>query len=94
MAEKSDDNPKKLRGFAAMPLEQRREISAMGGKAVPAEKRNWNNRDLAAAAGRLGGYNLASKKRSFSRDVELARAAGQKGGLAKSNAKQEAKEDR
>lgn len=45
----------KPRGFAAHSPERRREISAMGGRAVPAEKRSFNNRELAVEAGRKGG---------------------------------------
>lgn len=47
------------RGFAAMSLEQRREIASKGGSSV------------------------APEQRTFSRDSELARAAGQKGGMRK-----------
>lgn len=49
------------RGFAAMSLEQRREIASKGGSSV------------------------APEQRTFSRNSELARAAGQKGGLSKSD---------
>ena len=39
------------RGFAAMSPDQRRRIAAMGGKAVPAEKRAFaQDRDLAVRA--------------------------------------------
>jgi general stress protein YciG len=46
---------KKKRGFAAMPPEKRREVSSMGGKAVPAEKRTYSDKEKAAIAGRRGG---------------------------------------
>jgi general stress protein YciG len=50
-----------LRGFARYSPEQRREMAARGGKAVPKEKRGWaKDRDAASAAGRKGG--LLSKK--------------------------------
>jgi general stress protein YciG len=43
------------RGFASMPLEQRREIASLGGKAVPQKKRAYSqDRELAVRAGRLG----------------------------------------
>ena len=44
------------RGFASMTPERRKEIASMGGKAVSADKRAFSqSRDLARAAGRLGG---------------------------------------
>ena len=44
------------KGFALLTPEQRREMSSMGGKAVPDEKRSFSiNRKLAAEAGRKGG---------------------------------------
>lgn len=73
---------KKPRGFAAMTPERRREIAAMGGRAVPAEKRSFSNTDIAAAAGRKGGKNVDPKKRSFSKDLQLASEAGRRGGIA------------
>jgi general stress protein YciG len=43
------------RGFAALAPEARREIARKGGASVPSEKRSFSqDRDLAAAAGRLG----------------------------------------
>lgn len=48
----------KPKGFAALSPERRREISSMGGKAQPPEKRSFSkDRDLASAAGRTGGQN-------------------------------------
>jgi uncharacterized protein len=44
------------RGFATMSPEKRREISSMGGKAVPAEKRTYANKEKAREAGRRGGF--------------------------------------
>jgi uncharacterized protein len=45
------------RGFAAMTPERRREISSLGGKALPAHLRSFaQNRDLASKAGALGGH--------------------------------------
>jgi len=44
------------RGFACMTPERRREIAARGGAAVPHEKRSFfKDRDLATAAGKVGG---------------------------------------
>lgn len=46
----------KLRGFAAMSVEQRTAIAKKGGAAVPAHKRSFSrDRDLAATAGGVGG---------------------------------------
>lgn len=43
-------------GFASMPIEKRREIASMGGKAVPPDRRSFSrNAQLAAEAGRKGG---------------------------------------
>lgn len=45
-----------LRGFASLSPERRREISQMGGKAVPAHKRTYSlDRVKASEAGRKGG---------------------------------------
>jgi general stress protein YciG len=67
---------KKPRGFAAMSLEQRREIASLGGQSVPAQKRAFSrNRDLAAKAGNKGGKNVAPQKRMFSQDRNLAAKA-------------------
>lgn len=50
------DKVKKLKGFAAMNPERRREIAKLGGAGVPADKRSFStNRDLAATAGAKGG---------------------------------------
>jgi uncharacterized protein len=69
------------RGFANMTPERRKEIAAMGGRAVPKYKRTFRkNRALARAAGRKGGTNVPAEKRSFSCDHALARAAGCVGG--------------
>jgi general stress protein YciG len=47
---------KKPRGFAAMTPERRSEIARLGGKSVPAEKRQFSrDTDLASRAGRVGG---------------------------------------
>lgn len=51
-----NDEPKKLRGFAKLSLERRREIAAMGGKSVEPQERAFSkDRTLAARAGRVGG---------------------------------------
>ena len=42
------------RGFAAMTPERRKEIATKGGLSVPAEKRYYNNREAASAAGKKG----------------------------------------
>jgi general stress protein YciG len=58
------DTPKKLRGFAAISLERRREISRMGGLSVPPEKRLFAVDPQAASKhGRKGGKASAQKKR-------------------------------
>ncbi|MDP1598972.1 general stress protein [Phenylobacterium sp.] len=50
------DEPKKLRGFAKLSPERRREIAAKGGKSVEPQERAFSkNRELAASAGRVGG---------------------------------------
>lgn len=68
------------RGFAALSPERRKEIAAMGGRAVPKYKRTFRkNRALARSAGRKGGTNVPPEKRSFC-DRALARAAGCIGG--------------
>lgn len=51
-----DAKPKKLRGFAAMTPERRKEIAARGGRNVKPEYRKfYKDRDLAVEAGRKGG---------------------------------------
>jgi general stress protein YciG len=78
------DSTKSRRGFAAMSPERRREISAMGGRAVDPAKRSFSqNNDLARRAGRKGGQSVDPAKRNFSVNRELSIAAGRKGGLAK-----------
>ena len=50
------DEPKKLRGFAKLSPERRREIAAEGGRSVEPQERAFSkDRDLAARAGRTGG---------------------------------------
>ncbi len=79
---------KKKRGFAAMSLEQRQAIAAIGGRAVPAEKRSFSlDKGLAAIAGKKGGKAVAPDKRSFSVDHDLAASAGRKGGKQTAQAK-------
>jgi general stress protein YciG len=54
---------KAIRGFAAMSKEKQREIAAKGGKGVKYHQRSfYQDRDLAAAAGRLGGKASHFKK--------------------------------
>lgn len=50
------DEPKRLRGFALLSSEKRKAVAALGGAAVPANKRTFSTRDgLAESAGRKGG---------------------------------------
>lgn len=70
------------RGFAAMDEKKQKLIASMGGQAVPSEKRSFNDRELAARAGRIGGQNVPKESRSFSRNRDLAVKAGKLGGLA------------
>ena len=52
----ADGNSTSKRGFASMSAEKQREIASKGGKSVPGDKRSFfQNRDLAAEAGRRGG---------------------------------------
>lgn len=53
---------KKPRGLAAMTPERRREIQSMGGKAVPPEKRAFNDRTLARHAGKRGGNQVLKRE--------------------------------
>jgi general stress protein YciG len=55
MTEKNPNMPKSNRGFASMDKDKQREIARKGGESVPNEKRSFfQNRELAAAAGRKG----------------------------------------
>lgn len=63
----TESNGKSRRGFASMSPDRRREIAALGGAAVPAEKRSFSqDRTLAAVAGAAGGAakgrNMRDKK--------------------------------
>jgi len=79
-----DDPPKRLRGFAAMDPERRREISARGGASHPPEARSFSrDRDLASSAGAKGG--AANKSPRAFRDRELAARAGAIGGKTRSD---------
>jgi general stress protein YciG len=71
---------KAKQGLAAMSSERRREIAALGGKAVSNEKRGFSNRELASKAGSLGGKATPPESRTFSQNRELAASAGRKGG--------------
>lgn len=54
---------KKLRGFAAMDPDRRREIAAKGGRSVPDDRRSFSqNRALAASAGAKGGKVTQSER--------------------------------
>jgi uncharacterized protein len=84
---------KSKRGFALLEPEKRREIAALGGRSVPAEKRSFSqNPELAAQAGRKGGMSVNPAKRSFSIDHALASDAGRKGGIASHSPKIKAAE--
>jgi len=52
---------KKEVGFAIMKVERQREIASMGGKACPAEKRTFSNREKASEAGKKGGAARVAK---------------------------------
>lgn len=72
------------RGTASMSPEERKRISALGGKAVRPENRSFSrNRELAAVAGKKGGKSMKPEQRMFSRNRELAALAGKKGGTAR-----------
>lgn len=64
----SDASPPRAarpRGFAAMSPERRKEISAMGGKALAPHLRSFaQNRDLASKAGALGGATSRGGRRT------------------------------
>jgi general stress protein YciG len=76
---------KKPHGFALLSPEQRKEISAKGGRAVRSTSRFFaRNPHIASQAGKKGGKLVAPEKRPFSRDRELARRAGSMGGKAAS----------
>jgi general stress protein YciG len=52
----TDEKPKARPGFGGMTPERRREVAAKGGSSVDPAKRAFSkNRDLASAAGKLGG---------------------------------------
>jgi general stress protein YciG len=53
--------PKSKRGFASMSPEKKALIQSMGGKAVPKEKRAFNNKELAKRAGKRGGLRWVLK---------------------------------
>jgi general stress protein YciG len=54
---------KKPRGFACLPPDERAKISSMGGRAVPADRRNFSlDRESASRAGTKGGS--MSRKRA------------------------------
>ncbi len=56
------DQPKRLRGFAAMTPEKRAAIAAKGGASIPPEKRAYSlNRELAKTAGAKGGKTPRKK---------------------------------
>lgn len=59
----------RLRGFACISVERRREIASMGGKSVPKEKRSYSiDRDLASSSGKKGGAAVAPANRGVPAD--------------------------
>ena len=84
----------KPRGFAAMSQERRSAIAALGGRAVPADRRGYSlaSPEVRAADGRKGGLNVKDELRSFSQDRNLASAAGRRSGEAR-RAKREARNE-
>lgn len=66
----------KLRGFACLSPERRKEISSKGGANVPPEKRGFTNKELASRAGKIGGKAVKPENRVFSKNKELASRCG------------------
>lgn len=63
--------------MAAHSAERRREVAALGGKAVPREKRGFaQNRELAREAGRKGGRTPRSTVKSGLTEQEISQVAG------------------
>jgi general stress protein YciG len=57
----------KPKGFAAMPPEQQRRISSLGGRSVAPEKRTFStDNHLAREAGRRGGLRAQADRRKAS----------------------------
>lgn len=52
---------KRETGFAIMKQSRQREIASMGGKACPAEKRTFSDREKAVEAGKKGGLARSKK---------------------------------
>jgi general stress protein YciG len=74
----NEEQPKRKRGLAALSPERRKAIAAMGGRAVPPEKRAFSqDHQFAAKAGRKGGKLAKPENRFFSRFPEKAVEAGQ-----------------
>lgn len=65
----------KLRGFACLSPERRKEISSKGGANVPPKKRGFANKELASRAGKVGGASVNPANRSFSVNRDLAARA-------------------
>ena|SRR5688572_14354588 len=81
--------PKKLRGFAAMPAAQRKAIAAKGGRVVHALCRAPKfTREECRAAGRKGGKAVHARGKAFKFDSETGRAAGRKGQEARKKLKE------
>jgi len=76
-----DEEPKKLRGLAAMSPERRREIASKGGKAT--QEKGTGNRftsESAKMAGVKGGKSAQASGKAHRFTTETAREAGIKGG--------------
>jgi general stress protein YciG len=74
----NEEQPNRKRGLAALSPERRREIAAMGGRAVPPEKRAFSqDHQFAAKAGHKGGKLAKPENRFFSRFPKKAVEAGQ-----------------
>lgn len=88
--QKQAPKSKRRRGFAAMDPEKQRALAAMGGRAVPNEKRSFStDKNLAAKAGHKGGSRVPAAKRSFAINPELARTASRKGQEARGRRRKE-----
>lgn len=71
--ERDDDNGTSNRGFASMDEEKQREIASKGGKSQGKENNPGNfanDREKAAAAGRIGGQNSRGGGRNSDDDSE------------------------
>jgi general stress protein YciG len=59
-------NGNSRKGFASLSPEARKEIAAIGGRSVPADRRAYStNNTLAREAGRKGGLAFQAKRRAM-----------------------------